>query len=81
MATTWSESRGALAADHETAREPVAVRSTIRRLQSCGLTLDEATSLAARLAGLRTVRSGWTAHQIEHLLFLRSIVETGRLGA
>ena len=71
MATTWSAGSEVLAADHETASEPVAVRPTIRRLQQCGLTSDEATNLAARLAGLRIVRSGWTAYQIEHLLFLR----------
>jgi len=38
-------------------------------------------NLTAHLSGLRAVESGWTVRQIEHLLFLRSIVETGRLKA
>jgi hypothetical protein len=44
-----------------------------------GLTLGEASSLTAHLAGLPPVRTGWNLRQVEHLLFLRSIVETGRL--
>jgi hypothetical protein len=44
-----------------------------------GLSLVEASNLTARLAGLRPARTGWTLGQVEHLLFLRSIVETGRL--
>jgi hypothetical protein len=39
----------------------------------------EASNLMAHLRGLPAVESGWTVRQIEHLLFLRSIVETHRL--
>jgi hypothetical protein len=65
--------------DHETTRRPAEVRQTARRLQMSGLTLAEASNLTARLAGLRPARTGWTVRQVDHLLFLRSIVETGRL--
>ena len=65
--------------DHETARRDVPVALTARRLQMSGLTLGEASSLTAHLAGLPPVRTGWNLRQVEHLLFLRSIVETGRL--
>jgi hypothetical protein len=48
-------------------------------LQQGGLTLGEASNLTAHLAGLPPVRTGWSLRQVEHLLFLRSIVESGRL--
>ena len=65
--------------DYETARRPVEVAVTARRLQLGGFTLIEASNLTAHLAGLPPVRTGWSLRQVEHLLFLRSIVETGRL--
>ena len=55
------------------------VAATSRRLQLCGLSVAEASNLTAHLNGLPAVKSGWTVRQIEHLLFLRSIVVTGRL--
>jgi hypothetical protein len=57
----------------------VPVAATSRRLQLCGLSVVEASNLTAHLNGLPAVKSGWTVRQIEHLLFLRSIVMTGRL--
>lgn len=65
--------------DYETARRSVEVAVTARRLQLGGLSLTEASNLTAHLAGLPPVRTGWSLRQVEHLLFLRSIVETGRL--
>ena len=65
--------------DHETARGSVDVAVTARRLQLGGLTLSEASNLTARLAGLPPARTGWSLRQVEHLLFLRSIVANGRL--
>jgi hypothetical protein len=65
--------------DHETARRSVEVAVTARRLQLGGFTLTEASNLTAHLAGLSAVRTGWNLRQVEHLLFLRSIVESGRL--
>jgi hypothetical protein len=65
--------------DHETARRTIEVAGTARRLQNHGLTLAEATNLTAHMVGLPPARTGWNLRQVEHLLFLRSIVETGRL--
>ena len=79
MATTPTEIGAQPISDHETARRDFEVAFTARRLQQSGLTLAEASNLTARLVGLQPVRTGWSLHQIEHLLFLRSIIETGRL--
>jgi len=65
--------------DHETAPRSVAVAAAVRSLQVSGFTAREAANLTARLAGLPIVRSGWSARQVEHLIFLRTIVTTGRL--
>ena len=65
--------------DHETARRDIAAALMARRLQISGLSLTEASNLTAHLAGLPPARTGWSLRQVEHLLFLRSIVETGRL--
>ena len=65
--------------DHETTRRTLEIRQTARRLQMGGLSLGEAANLTAHLAGLRPAETGWTLRQVEHLLFLRSIVESGRL--
>jgi hypothetical protein len=56
-------------------------RQVFRRLRLCGLTTTEAANLTARLEGLPTVRSNWTMREVEHLLFLRSLVEAGRLAS
>jgi hypothetical protein len=66
--------------DHETARD-VQVARTAAALERCGLTSAEASRLTAHLLGLPAVTSGWTLRQLEHLVFLRTIVESGRLGA
>ena len=63
----------------ERARRNLRVATTTRRLQLCGLSLVEATNLTAHLNGLPIVESGWTVRQIEHLLFLKAIVDTGQL--
>lgn len=65
--------------DREPFGDNIEVAATTRRLQQCGLSLAEAANLTAHLSGLRAVKSGWTVHQIGHILFLRSIVETNRL--
>ena len=54
-------------------------RATYHGLLIGGLTSSEAANLTAHLAGLRIPAHGWTLRQIEHLLFLRSVVESGRL--
>jgi hypothetical protein len=65
--------------DHETARRDVEVKVVARRLQQGGLTSGEASNLTAHLVGLAPAKTGWNLRQVEHLLFLRSIVESGRL--
>jgi hypothetical protein len=65
--------------DHESAKRSIEVAVTARRLQLDGFTAAEAASLTARLAGLAPARTGWSVRQVEHLLFIRSIVESGRL--
>ena len=67
--------------DHETARREAPIGATARRLQMCGLTAVEAATLTGRLAGLSPVRGGWTTRQVGHLVFLRALVESGRLEA
>ena len=62
------------------ARGDLTVATMTRRLQQCGLSSTEAANLTAHLRGLPAVESGWSAPQIAHLLFLRSILESGRLG-
>lgn len=67
--------------DHGWTRRDLPVAATTRCLQQCGLSMAEATNLTAHLSGLAVAQSGWTVRQIEHLLFLRSIVDSGRLKA
>jgi hypothetical protein len=59
------------------ARHPA--RSLVWSLQSDGCTEREAGNLVALLHGLRPSRSGWSAREIEHLRWIRSLVNSGRL--
>lgn len=52
---------------------------TFRRLRIAGLTAAQAGNLTARLSGLSPVRTGWSVTEIERLLFLRSLVDSGRV--
>ena len=67
----------------ELAEEPVlpsqAPGVTFRRLRIAGLTTAQAGNLTARLSGLSPVRTGWSVSEIERLLFLRSLVDSGRV--
>ncbi len=56
-----------------------AARTLIWNLEIGGWTEREAGNLVALLHGLRPAETGWTEHEIDHLRFLRSIVESGRL--
>jgi hypothetical protein len=44
-----------------------------------GWTEGEAGNLAAHLAGLTASRKGWQIHEVERLLFIRALVERGRI--
>jgi hypothetical protein len=80
MATIWTQVEVGPLADHESVRMSPPFGQLARRLQQCGLTPTEAANLLARCAGLPAARSGWTIRQVEHLVFIRTIVENGRLG-
>jgi hypothetical protein len=45
----------------------------------CGLTTDEAGNLTAHVTGLRIGDRPWTMTEIERLVFLRALVDRGRL--
>jgi hypothetical protein len=55
------------------------VRRTFQRLRLAGLSTSEAANLTAHLSGLRVGRQPWTLVEIERLLFLRVLVDTGRV--
>ena len=56
-------------------------RATFRDLGAIGLAPAEAANLTAYLRGLRPVQSGWTLAEIDRLLFLRFLVEKGRIAS
>jgi len=55
-------------------------RSIWRLLQMKGMTPDEAANLTAFLYGLPTADLHWTLPQLNQLLFLRQMRQTGRFG-
>jgi hypothetical protein len=56
-----------------------AALATYRDLGARGLAPVEAGNLTAYLSGLRPVDQGWTVAEIDRLLFLRYLVDGGRL--
>ena len=54
-------------------------RHLVFSLQIGGWSEVEAGNLVALLLGIRPVHGGWRASEIEHLRFLRALVETGRI--
>ena len=67
-----------LALPRETAN-PEAVRHAYRGLVAMGWSIAEAGNLAAHLAGLEITRRGWRIGEVEGLMFIRSLVEEGRI--
>jgi hypothetical protein len=61
------------------AGSPGTTRALIWRLQSGGWSSVEAGNLAAIALGLRPARNGWTGSELDHLRFLKSLVNTGRI--
>jgi hypothetical protein len=62
--------------------EPPARSATelFRGLLRSGLSPDQAGNLTARLLGLSIGRSrAWTVHELEHIVFLRTLADSGRL--
>jgi hypothetical protein len=56
-------------------------RSVWRLLQMKGMTPDEAANLTAFLYGLPTADLRWSLPQLNQLLFLRQMQQSGRFGA
>ncbi len=65
-------------ADRSSRRQPTA-RATYRGLSIGGLSATEAGNLTAFLNGLAPVSGGWDVDEIERLLFVRHLVNLGRL--
>lgn len=61
------------------AREQRTVRGTYQRLRMVGLSATEAGNLTAHLNGLHVAEQGWTLQEIERLLFIRALVDLGRI--
>jgi hypothetical protein len=59
--------------------EPEDVRRAYRGLVGMGWSVEQAASMAAHLAGLESSRKGWTMAEVEGLMFMRSLVQDGRL--
>ena len=70
------------AARRGAARPPGAVgaRAMMWNLEAGGWTAREAGNLVGLVHGLRPAPSGWREREIEHLRFIRALVEAGRLG-
>ena len=58
----------------------VATRSTYRHLLLKGMAPEEAANLTAYMAGIPVGAARWTLKQINQLLFLRQMNQTGRFG-
>ena len=58
----------------------MATRVTYRHLLMRGMAPDEAANLTAFIAGLPIGEVHWTLNQINQLLFLRRMQESGRFG-
>jgi hypothetical protein len=72
---------GGETSESEPVRPVESARTTFRRLRMAGFSSTEAGNLTAHLEGLPAMPKGWTLHEIEALLFVRSLVERGRIGS
>ena len=61
-------------------RKSPTTRATYRHLLMKGMAPEEAANLTAFMAGLPVGEGHWTLKQINELLFLRRMAETGRFG-
>ena len=61
-------------------QQALATRSTYRHLLMKGMAPEEAANLTAYLAGIPVGEAHWTLKQINQLLFLRQMCQTGRFG-
>lgn len=56
-------------------------RSTYRTLVTRGLAPDEAATLTAFMCGIPIGDARWSIRQVNQLLFLKALVQTGRFGS
>jgi hypothetical protein len=61
-------------------KRSLATRSTYRHLLLKGMAPEEAANLTAYMAGIPVGEATWTLKQINQLLFLRQMQQTGRFG-
>jgi hypothetical protein len=54
-------------------------RALIWGFEAHGWTPREAGNIVALAQGLKPARDGWSTREIEHLRFLRSLVQAGRI--
>jgi hypothetical protein len=71
---------GVIASRHRPVQRSAAL-ATFGDLGARGLAPTEAGNLTAYLRGLRPVDQGWTVGEIDRLLFLRYLVDRGRIAA
>jgi hypothetical protein len=71
---------GVIASRHRPVQRSVAL-AIYSDLGARGLAPTEAGNLTAYLRGVRPVDQGWTVAEIDRLLFLRYLVDRGRLAA
>lgn len=64
-----------------TTTQTPATRAVYRLLQTKGLTPAEAANLTAFICGLSTTDLRWSLKQVNQLLFLRQLRQTGRFDA
>jgi len=55
------------------------VRAAFRGFRALGMSESEAGNLSALVAGLGRARTGWRLGEIERLLFIRSLADSGRI--
>jgi hypothetical protein len=67
----------AITRDGEPAREPT--RTVVAALERSGMSRIQARNLVALASGLAPVAGGWSVTEIDHLQFVRWLVDNGRL--
>ena len=76
---TSREARAAAEAERRHGGVREAARTMMWGLEAGGWSEREAGNLVGLLHGLRPAQAGWSEREIEHLRFLRALVESGRL--
>ncbi len=80
MAVSGSDTVTTSSASSPVPTPELPTRATYRNLIIRGLAPDEAANLTAYLAGIGVGGTHWTLKQINQLLFLRQMRQTGRFG-